>query len=439
MAKLQEDLVSIRQQLKLSADDIHDKTRLSTLIISQIEDGSIFKSKQNKTYIRSFVRTYARALGISDDDMIEALDQMDVSNYQGFLLKRYATGQTPTAAEQKKEAYPKTGATTASSSPKTPAAKPPQPQKADQGSKPDTTQAPSSGADKTSTNTSGTKAQSQPQPQSQSQSKSQSQSQSQSQSASQGTKAAAASASSKSKETASGRTKASTVKAGRPARVNKTGSYRGPDASEVNWSDVSRGASKKSPVPVSAILIVALVLIALGAFGYWYLNSEDGFSGLFSDSIPPTEQQTTVPDRTPELLLSDTLDAPVAPDPGLTSAPAQTLPDTLAVVIYAATGNLEPFRVSADTFENRRPYWVEIGRGMRVQFIDEIVLTGNFNRMIVMYEDRVISTFAEVTNQGERIIRRSQFEDDPTLESFTEPRLPEGINPPTEIIDRPLF
>ena len=418
MAQLQDDLIVIRQQLKLSADDIHDKTRLSTLIIRQIEDGSIFESDQNKTYIRSFVRTYARALNIRDEDMIEALNQLDEGRYHDYLRKKYAPGaEKPAASETDKagkaaakaeaaeaaKAADSNKSTPAAASVKTPAAEAkgskqePEPVAPPKAEKKEAVQTPT------------------PPP-------------------SQIRRGAAAGRSDSGKKAS---------QPAQPSRMATPAPAGGPRASEVNWSNLSQGSSRRSSAPVSAIIVIALVLIAVGASAYWYLNSEDGFSGLFENlfgtSTEETVRESRVTDRTPELLLSDTLDAPVAPDPALAVAATQVLPDTLSIVVYAATGNLEPFRVRADTFENRRPYWVEQGRGMRIKFINEVAVSGNFNRMLVLYNDRMITTFAETNDQGERIIRRSQFEQDPTLRSFTATQLPQGVSAPREIIDRPLF
>lgn len=425
MAQLQDDLIAIRQQLKLSADDIHDKTRLSTLVIRQIEDGSIFESDQNKTYVRSFVRTYARALNIRDEDMIEALNQLDRGQYHNYLRKKYAPGADKAGASE-------------ASQPAKPALAPAPPASQDDKKTQRAKSAPESPATppaKTPATASATGATD----------RNTAKSEPQQDALAARRKPETASAPERSGATQSGALtgKKSGESSAPPPRMATPPPPGGPRASEVNWSDLSRGASRKSSAPVSAIIIVALVLIAIGASAYWYMNSEDGFAGLFENLFGPSVEETVreplQTDRTPELLLSDTLDAPVAPDPGLAMAATQVLPDTLSIVVYAATGNLEPFRVRADTFESRRPYWVETGRGMRIKFINEIALSGNFNRMLVLYNDRVITTFAETNAEGERIIRRSQFEGDPTLESFTAPRLPDGVNPPLEITDRPLF
>lgn len=361
------------------------------------------------------MRTYARALGIKDADMIEALDQMSAGTYQGYLIKKYGTGASKQSSTPEPAVPPvkpqSEMQTKASEARKTDAmaAKPgtAKPAAADQKSaeqKPAADSAASAGAGQKSAQAkTGSSQKTEP------------------------AKTAAAASEAAGQKTASG------------TRFTTPKPMGGPRPSEVNWSDVSRGASRKSNVPVSAILIIALVFIALAAFGYWYLNSEDGFSGLFGSGTEETVRTAPAAERESDLLLSDTLDAPVAPDPGITARAVQTLPDTLSIVVYAATGNLEPFRVRADTFENRRPYWVEVGRGMRIQFINEIAVSGNLNRMLLLYNDRVITTFAETSAQGERVIRRSQFEEDPTLESFTQSGLPEGIEPPRDIIDRPLF
>lgn len=86
MPSLGNDLASIRKEQNLSIDDIHKSTKIPLDTLHRIEDDSIFEDLEaNKTYIRSYIRTYARELGIEDKLIIRALDQVENRNYQGIL------------------------------------------------------------------------------------------------------------------------------------------------------------------------------------------------------------------------------------------------------------------------------------------------------------------------------------------------------------------
>lgn len=88
MPSLGNDLALIRKELNLTLEDIQDKTKIPPHILSSIEDDSIFTDfEENTTYIRSYVRSYARTLNIDDDLIIKALDQQEEGNYGGLLGK----------------------------------------------------------------------------------------------------------------------------------------------------------------------------------------------------------------------------------------------------------------------------------------------------------------------------------------------------------------
>lgn len=85
MPSLGNDLASKRKELNLTIGDIHRSTRIPVAILESIEDDSIFTTlDENKTYIRSYIRTYAKALKIDDNQIIRALDQVERGNYLGF-------------------------------------------------------------------------------------------------------------------------------------------------------------------------------------------------------------------------------------------------------------------------------------------------------------------------------------------------------------------
>jgi transcriptional regulator with XRE-family HTH domain len=90
MPSLGNDLALIRKKLNLTLEDIQDATKIPPHILSSIEDDSIFsKLEENKTYIRSYIRSYAKALKIKEELIVEALDQQESGNYKGLLGNKY--------------------------------------------------------------------------------------------------------------------------------------------------------------------------------------------------------------------------------------------------------------------------------------------------------------------------------------------------------------
>lgn len=86
MASLGKDLSAIRKEQDLSFEDIYEETKIPKHIIQSIEDDSIFTDfDENATYIRSYVRTYAKALSIDEQQIIYALDQQKIDKYRGSL------------------------------------------------------------------------------------------------------------------------------------------------------------------------------------------------------------------------------------------------------------------------------------------------------------------------------------------------------------------
>lgn len=220
-----------------------------------------------------------------------------------------------------------------------------------------------------------------------------------------------------------------------------------PGMRDVNWSQLRQNAEQPgSGLSIQLIGGIVAIVLLLAALGYWLTmpeppeemntsttqneinpgSSPDGFQAEDSDLL----QSETDP------LATDSLDAPMAPDPSMTGiVPA----DTLEVVIYAATGNLEPFRVESDTFEQRRPYWVEQGQGMRIEFIDELRLSSGLSNMLILYDGRVLDTFDDASTDEELVITRDLFESAASLEAITSEEYPEGIEPPRAIYDRPII
>ncbi len=92
MASLGNDLANIRKEKNISLSDIHEATKIPKHILSSIEDDSIFSDfEENPTYIRSYVRSYAKALSIDEQKIVYALNKKEKGNYQGSLLQKRKT------------------------------------------------------------------------------------------------------------------------------------------------------------------------------------------------------------------------------------------------------------------------------------------------------------------------------------------------------------
>lgn len=79
---LGKDLAAIRHELGLSLEEIQSQVKIPAYTLKTIENDSIFDEvEHNKTYIRSFIRSYARALKVPDTIIIKALDDVEAGLY----------------------------------------------------------------------------------------------------------------------------------------------------------------------------------------------------------------------------------------------------------------------------------------------------------------------------------------------------------------------
>lgn len=86
MASLGRDLAHIRKEQELSLEDINEATKIPIRILESIEDDSIFTNfEDNATYIRSYVRSYAKVLSIDEKQIIYALNKVEKNDYSGSL------------------------------------------------------------------------------------------------------------------------------------------------------------------------------------------------------------------------------------------------------------------------------------------------------------------------------------------------------------------
>lgn len=92
MPSIGKDLAKIRNARGLSLQEIQAATKIPLTTLQSIENGSIFEQpSQGTTYIRSFVRSYGRALKIDDELLINGLDQQETGNYNQLLWNHYET------------------------------------------------------------------------------------------------------------------------------------------------------------------------------------------------------------------------------------------------------------------------------------------------------------------------------------------------------------
>ncbi len=89
MPSLGLDLAAIRKERQISLEEIHALTRIPMATLKTIEDGSLFEQspEKHKTYIRSFVRSYGKALKLSDEVLVSALDAFEAGRYNHELLE----------------------------------------------------------------------------------------------------------------------------------------------------------------------------------------------------------------------------------------------------------------------------------------------------------------------------------------------------------------
>lgn len=94
MSTLAEDFKSCRKRLNISLEDISKSTRVPVSLFVAIEDGTFFSNPSfTKTYIRSFVRMYGKAIKIDESDTLMALDEHEADMYTGFLHRKYVLSE----------------------------------------------------------------------------------------------------------------------------------------------------------------------------------------------------------------------------------------------------------------------------------------------------------------------------------------------------------
>lgn len=95
------DMRLIREDRGMSIDDIHAETRIARTLIESFEQGGLYNHPTfNEVYLRSFVRAYADAVGISQDDALDGLESALDGAYDDALAVRYK--QAPSAEDEER-------------------------------------------------------------------------------------------------------------------------------------------------------------------------------------------------------------------------------------------------------------------------------------------------------------------------------------------------
>ncbi|MEX2574556.1 MAG: helix-turn-helix domain-containing protein [Balneolaceae bacterium] len=419
MASIGKDLATIRLYLDLSLEDIHQATRIPIATLKRIENSSIFSDPdENKIYVRSFVRTYAKALKISEELTLKSLDQYQSGNYNRLLLDAYP--------DIKKEGLPPHPLLDEPEMPEKPVSGPAPTETAGKEQKPPEQKLTGSGAAGTPESGSSPK-----QPAEKKQEK-----QPQATGSSQGRQATEK----KQQEQTSGSPpdpqQKTTPEKTREPESNPLNAPPPPRPSSVNWAEMGhqfKPVEKKTPVWLIGIIVVIIIL----AVSLYIIYKSDLFSENVSESdivSPPVETESE--ESGLNLNLADGADG----DPEETGG--ATLEETLYITVYAAHGQLEPVRVWSDLKPRPDPYWIEEGHAVNFEFRDSIRIRGQYNNMLLFMNGRRIDNFRQEhfnTEESSVELTRDHFTEDNRWSRPVSFEVPGDVPEPDSIYNRPTF
>lgn len=379
MPSLGNDLKKIRNHLGYSVEDLRKATKLPLDTIKSIEDGTIFSDPHEiNTYVRSFVRTYGRALKLDNDLMSKALDQEELGNYTDLLLRKF-----PELMEEEPEKPERPPTDLAESDKKDTEEEKDQPPKKKR--KKGTPSFHFAEEDNESENVPDDEP------------------------------------------------------AKKPASVQRgndsSGSSSPPDVRSIDWAGMGKGFKKKRSQPpvwmISAGLMILLIIAAavlISQFGFFSSDDE-------ADVQPgTTEMQEPANEQNLSLDLSEEMPDQTEPEP--------VLSDTLQLTLYAAYGRLDPVRVWSDLKPRIDPYWLDEGTAYNFEFIDTIRVRGSYSDMLMFLNgNRIDDARAQYYNVEESAVEltRDIFNSDPRWATQVPFELPEGVAEPDTTVNRPSF
>lgn len=399
MPSIGNDLLKIRKHLGYTIEDIQYATKIPVHTLRTVEDDSILsKSEEGSTYIRSFIRSYGRALNIDDDLVIKALDQQDTGNYNELLLEPFPALSNKDVSDTNQESIePKTDAPSPDDQSTESAGTPPIKAKPTQKNKelfdddiasetlPDKDI--DTGSDEKETDIPSVKP-SEPQA-----------------------------------ETADSP----------PVANNGEKSV-----SNVNWADLGQKIdTKKNQTPLWIVGIIILILI-LAVAGYFLYQNDF----LVSDDDAQEEITTPSAQSTPDSYSLGLDDPEPQPLENTIQGTDSTLDDILFITVYAAFDNVSPVRVWSDLKPRLDPYWLNQGTAMNFEFRDSVQIRGPYDNMILFMNGHRIDNAIETNfNEEENVIEltRNYFTADEKWTNTIDLELPETATPPDTVINRPSF
>ncbi len=308
------DLRKIREEKGVSVEVVRESTKAPKGLIEQFEQTALLDHEMfNRVYLRSFVRSYAEALGLPVDDVLAALEEVFEGSYAGRLAATYLREEAPASREE--EEPPEAAASELKSSGpeglSEPEASLPEDISEPEGSVPEEDTAREAVDGKT---------------------------------VSPEAKAVSGGegpgrASSEEKRAVEGSLRRSgaarAVRTGRGPYARRAGALRG---------EAALGGGTPWRIVVGAGVILVVVIAVL-----WFTTRP---------APAPVETPPPAPDTT-------AAEAPPAPAP-------LVLGDTMTVYVVAARGPLQRLRVQVDD-DLRRPYWIEEGDSMRFRPVERII------------------------------------------------------------------
>jgi hypothetical protein len=89
-ARYNDHLRRVRVKKNVSLEMLHEETKIPRDLLDEFEESGLLNHPQfNRVYLRSFVRTYAQAIGIKPEEALEALEESFDDRYGGSLAVLY--------------------------------------------------------------------------------------------------------------------------------------------------------------------------------------------------------------------------------------------------------------------------------------------------------------------------------------------------------------
>lgn len=409
MREISRDLTLLRKHLKLEVQDIHEATRFPIDRIEAFESGTLFEDsdfESNITYIRSFVRAYGKALKLPDDILIDCLDFVELGSYNRQLIDFFESRQKKKGKKgtTKKQIVIDDTAETV-----------------------DSTSLDPTPSDSSSSTQSAPAVDSIPS----------------------------------------------------PAPLN-TPHFTKPPVDGVDWASKPIKGRTRTPIPPHVWIIgvvCTLLLMALITLVWWFNqrepatedslsnsasrldnqtelaegtasntgNTPNGRSGSSSSSpssLAQNAQDVSTPSNSDSQTGSNSTNTPQNSSDPLSYLGSAPLNASYSVLVYAASGRLEPIRVWSDQKPEVDPYWIEQGHAMRFEMNQELRLSGQFSNLRLIVNGRDIGPISP--NSAQNGIPTFTLTPS-TTQMANVPREPQPINlqedilMPTQIVDRPTF